>query len=412
VNRRSFRRLAGLSVIAILASSLTGVQAAVSVPATSVPGAPGVIRYAEAPEALADMYIVVLHDTTRPEDVNAIADELTRRTNSAKTFVYETALLGFSVNASADQALEISRDGRVKYVAQDQEVSLQALSVQLSPPNWGLDRIDERSLPLDAKYHYPNNGSSVVAYVIDTGMLLNHSEYNGRAFCGFDPWGLGCAPCTQGHGTHVASTIGGTKVGVAKSVRLVNVRVFQCAPTTSWSIVIAGVNYVSFAQSINPAQRSVANMSLGGGTFAPVDTAVANSILGNVHYSIAAGNSNANACGFSPANVPNATTVGATMINDNRASFSNWGPCLDTFAPGHNIYGAWHTATTAYATLQGTSMAAPHAAGTAAMWRHKFPADNAIATANAIRGNATPNVVINPGTLSPNLLLFMGMIPV
>jgi subtilisin family serine protease len=406
------RRLAAVSVVAITAGSMLGVSPASSVPAAQVPGAPGVIRYAESPKAIANAYIAVLHDDTRPEDVASIADELTRKTNSTKTFVYETAIRGFAVNGSADQALEISRDSRVKYVAQDQEVTLQALTVQPSPPNWGLDRIDERSLPLDAKYHYPNNGSSVVAYVIDTGMLLNHNEYNGRAFCGFDPWGMGCAPCNQGHGTHVASTIGGTTVGVAKAVRLISVRVFQCSGSTTWAIVIAGVNYVSFAQSINPAQRSVANMSLGGGTFAPVDTAVANSIAGNVHYSIAAGNNGGNACLTSPASVPTATTVGATMINDNRAAFSNFGACLDVFAPGVNIYGAWHTAVNAYATLQGTSMAAPHAAGTAAMWRHKFPADNAIATGNAIRGNATPNVVINPGVGSPNLLLFMGMIPV
>jgi subtilisin family serine protease len=223
---------------------------------------------------------------------------------------------------------------------------------------------------------------------------------------------MGCAPCNQGHGTHVAGTIGGATVGVAKGVRIVSVRVFQCSGSTTAAIVIAGINYVTFAASINPAQRSVANMSLGGGAFAPMDTAVTNSIATNVHYSVAAGNSNADACLFSPARVPRATTVGSTRSNDNRSPFSNFGACLDLFAPGELIYSAWYTANNAYATLSGTSMASPHAAGTAAMWRHKFPADNADQTATALAANATPNVVINPGPLSPNLLLFMGMIPV
>jgi subtilisin family serine protease len=406
------RKIALAAILATIAGGLAGTPVASAAAPAPVPGAPGVIRYAESPTAVQGSYVVILHDNTSPDDTPKIADELSQRTSSKKTWVYTSALQGFAVDATESQALEISRDGRVAYVAQDQTYTTQALSVQLAPPSWGLDRIDERSLPLDAKYHYPNNGSSVVAYVIDTGILLTHNEFGGRAFCGFDPWGMGCAPCNQGHGTHVAGTIGGATVGVAKGVRIVSVRVFQCSGSTTAAIVIGGINYVTFAQSINPAQRSVANMSLGGGAFAPMDTAVTNSIAGNVHYSVAAGNSNADACLFSPARVPRATTVGSTRINDNRSAFSNVGACLDLFAPGEGIFSAWYTANNAYATLSGTSMASPHAAGTAAMWRHKFPADNADQTATALAANATPNVVINPGPLSPNLLLFMGMIPV
>ncbi len=405
-------KLALVAVIATVAGGLTGVSTAVSAPPEPVAGAPGVIKYAGTAAAVPNSYIVVLHDNTSPGETPRIADELAAKTNSKKSWVYTSALQGFAIEASADQALEISRDSRVAYVAQDQVYTTQALGVQLNPPSWGLDRIDERSLPLDAKYHYPNLGNSVAAYVIDTGILLTHNEFGGRAFCGFDPWGMGCAPCGQGHGTHVAGTIGGATVGVAKGVRIISVRVFQCSGSTTAAIVIAGVNYVTFAQSINPAQRSVANMSLGGGAFAPMDTAVTNSIAGNGHYSVAAGNSNADACLFSPARVPRATTVGSTRINDNRSPFSNYGACVDVFAPGEPIYSAWHTANNAYASISGTSMASPHAAGTAAMWRHKFPADNADQVATAIAANATPNVVINPGPLSPNLLLFMGMIPV
>ena len=186
---------------------------------------------------------------------------------------------------------------------------------------------------------------------------------------------------------------------------------FQCSGSTTWDLVIAGVEYVTLAQQINQTQRSVANMSLGGLEFLPVETAVDASIAANVHYSVSAGNSNADACGFSPAGQLRATTVGATTITDNRASFSNFGACVDFFAPGQNIVSAWFTADNAYATLSGTSMASPHAAGTAALWRHKFPADNADAVHNGLNANATPGVVINPGPGSPNKLLFMGMVP-
>ncbi|GIH06666.1 hypothetical protein Rhe02_47330 [Rhizocola hellebori] len=406
------RKLTIAAVLATFVGGLAGAPSASSAPPAQQAGAPDIIRYADTEEAVPNSYIVVLHPNTSPDATPVIADDITKRTNTKKSWVYASALQGFAVEATETQALEISRDTRVAYVAQDQIYTTQALTVQPSPPSWGLDRIDERSLPLDAKYHYPNNGSSVVAYVIDTGILLTHNEFGGRAFCGFDPWGMGCAPCNQGHGTHVAGTIGGATVGVAKGVRIISVRVFQCSGSTTSAIVIAGINYVAFAQSINPAQRSVANMSLGGGAFAPMDTAVTNAIAGNVHFSVAAGNSNADACLFSPARVPRATTVGSTRINDNRSAFSNYGACLDLFAPGELIYSAWYTANNAYATLSGTSMASPHAAGTAAMWRHKFPADNADQTATALAANATPGVVINPGPLSPNLLLFMGMIPV
>jgi subtilisin family serine protease len=402
-----------VAVVTLAASAIAITPASsASAPAAGKAGAPGVISYADDARAVEGSYIAVLHEDTPSDETDKIADELTAKSKAKKALVYTAALQGFSFQGSEDSALEISRDNRVAYVAQDIEITTDALGVQVGPPSWGLDRIDQRSLPLDNKYHFPNTATNVVAYIIDTGILLTHQEFGGRAFCGFDPWAMGCAPCNQGHGTHVAGTVGGSRVGVAKGVRIVSVRVFECSSGTTAAIVIAGVNYVTFAASISPNTRAVANMSLGGGAFAPLDTAVTNSIAANVHYSVAAGNSNADACLFSPARVPRATTVGATANNDSRATFSNFGTCVDLFAPGVNIVSAWYTANNAYTTLSGTSMASPHAAGTAAMWRQKFPADNADQTATALAANATPGVVVNPGLGSPNLLLFMGMIPV
>ena len=409
-------RLSFMVTFVTLGAAVFGIAPASSAPAlttaTTKAGAPGAISYADDARAVEGSFIAVLHDGTPPDETEKLADELTAKNKATKALVYTSALQGFSFHGSEESALEISRDPNVAYVAQDIEIGLDALGVQVGPPSWGLDRIDQRSLPLDNKYHFPNVAGNVVAYIIDTGILLTHQEFGGRAFCGFDPWAMGCATCNQGHGTHVAGTVGGSRVGVAKGVRIVSVRVFECLPFTTAAIVIAGINYVAFSASINPNVRAVANMSLGGGAFAPMDLAVTNAINANVHFSVSAGNSNADACLFSPAATPRATTVGATDIADNRAGFSNFGTCVDVFAPGVNIFSAWDTANNAYATLSGTSMASPHAAGTAALWRQKFPADNADQTATALAANATPGVVINPGVGSPNLLLFMGMIPV
>ena len=406
-------RLSRRIVLAVALASLGGflnISPAVSETPAVVP-VPGKIIYADDPGAVPDSYIVSLANT-KPEDVDLVADEMIAAYGGQKTFSYTAAMTGFALAATADEAALFAGDARVEYVAQDVTVTTDALGLQPNPPSWGIDRIDQRSLPLDRKYFYPNTAGSVVAYIIDTGILLTHQEFGGRAVCGFDPFGGGCVPCGQGHGTHVAGTVGGATTGVAKTVRLVSVRVFGCSGSTTAAVVIAGVNYVTLAQQLNPAQRSVANMSLGGGAYAPMDTAVTNSIAANVHYSIAAGNSGANACLFSPARTPRATTVAATGSTDTRPAWSNFGTCVDVFAPGENITSAWSTANNAYATISGTSMAAPHSTGTAALWRQKFPADNADQVATALAANATPGVVINPGVGSPNLLLFMGMIPV
>jgi len=225
------------------------------------------IQYADQPTAIAGSYIVVLKPGIKNEDTSQVANTLAGRYGGSVRFVYDANGFGFAIDTSADSASRIAGDPLVDYVAQDQEVTLDYF-VQPAPPSWGIDRIDEHSLPLDNKYHYPNTAPSVNAYIIDTGILLNHVEFGGRAACGFDPFATGCAPCNQGHGTHVAGTVGGVTTGVAKAVRLISVKVFNCAPSTTWALVIAGVNYVTLSAPLTPG-LDVANMSLSGGAFAP-----------------------------------------------------------------------------------------------------------------------------------------------
>ncbi|MFC5287563.1 S8 family serine peptidase [Actinokineospora guangxiensis] len=373
---------------------------------------PGRISTAAA-EPIADSYLALLADEqASPDVVKRTGDEVARQYGITVVHLYTSSLKGFAVKADAEQARALTLDRRFRSIWQDAEVRTTALQVQNSPSAWGLNRIDQRSLPMDTKYHYPNTASSVKAYIIDTGIRYTHQEFNGQAIYGIDTVGGVFPPGNDcnGHGTHVAGTVGGQTMGVAKDVQLVSVRVLNCAGAGSYAGVIAGVDWVT-NNSIMTGTKAVANMSLGGPAFPPLNTAVANSIAANVHYSVSAGNSNNNACLQSPASTPAATTVGATTNTDARAPFSSFGTCLDLFAPGVNITSAWATSDTAYQTISGTSMAAPHATGTAALWRHKFPADTAWQTAAALADNATPGVVSNAGLGSPNKLLFMGMVP-
>ncbi|HET8641995.1 MAG TPA: S8 family serine peptidase, partial [Pseudonocardiaceae bacterium] len=234
------------------------------------------------------------------------------------------------------------------------------------------------------------------------------ADFGGRATSGFDAIDGGTADDCHGHGTHVAGTTGGTAYGVAKGVQLVAVRVLNCSGSGTIAQVVAGVDWVT-ANAVKPA---VANMSLGGGVQTALDSAVANSIASGVTYAIAAGNSNADACNFSPARVGTAITLGATDINDNRASFSNWGTCLDLFAPGVSIPSAWWTSDTATASLSGTSMASPHAAGAAALVASANPTWSPQQVRDQIVADATTGVVGNPGAGSPNRLLFVGSVPI
>jgi subtilisin family serine protease len=241
----------------------------------------------------------------------------------------------------------------------------------------------------------------VRVYVIDTGIRTAHTQFGGRASNVFDAFGGNGADC-NGHGTHVSGTVGGSTYGVAKSALLRGVRVLDCNGSGSTSGVIAGVDWVT-NNHINPA---VANMSLGGGASSALDTAVNNLSNSGVTIAVAAGNSNANACNSSPARAANAITVGSTTITDARSSFSNFGTCVDLFAPGSGILSSWFSSNTATATLSGTSMASPHVAGAAALYKQANPSASATTIRNALVNNATTNVISNVGTGSPNRLLY------
>ena len=353
--------------------------------------------------AIRDQYIVVLDDQrVAPAQVRNVVAALARAQGGRVQRIYERALRGFSVTMSATAAAALARDPRVRYIEQDS-----VMTIVQSQPNatWGLDRVDQRDRPLNGTYTYNTVAANVTVYVIDTGIRTSHVEFGGRVSSGFTAIndGNGTNDC-NGHGTHVAGTIGGVLYGVAKGVTLRPVRVLGCTGSGSTSGVIAGVDWVTANHTAaNPA---VANMSLGGGASTALDDAVRNSIADGVTYAIAAGNSNANACNYSPARVSQALTVGSSTSTDARSSFSNFGTCLDLFAPGSSITSAWYTGDQATNTISGTSMAAPHVAGVAALYLANDPAAAPSTVHSAVINNASVNKLSSIGSGSPNRLLY------
>ncbi|MYZ36398.1 MULTISPECIES: S8 family peptidase [unclassified Streptomyces] len=382
------------------ATAAVAALAAVSVPAQAAPTV-GTVIGAGAKDAVQGSYIVTLKETAGLKSASAAGRSVVAEYGGTVEHTYTAALNGYAANLSPEQARKLAADPAVDKVFQDSEVH--ALATQTNPPSWGLDRIDQAALPLNQQYTYPDTaGQGTTVYVIDTGVRITHQDFGGRASYGYDAVdGDNTAQDGNGHGTHVAANVAGNVYGVAKKARIVGVRVLNNAGSGTTAGVIAGIDWVTQ----NHSGPSVANMSLGGGANAALDTAVQNSINSGVTYAVAAGNNGLNAQNYSPARVADAITVGATTSTDARASYSNYGTRVDLFAPGSAITSAWNTSDTASSSISGTSMATPHVAGAAAVYLAGHTTATPAQVATALVNGATSNVVGNPGTGSPNKLL-------
>ena len=369
-------------------------------------------------DGISGQYVVVLKSSvSNPEGVSAA---IIKGSGATKNVIYKSALKGFSVRANKGQIGKIARSASVKAVYQDAYAHADATAQPVpAPPDtfWGLNRIDQRTIPANAagSYVYSYTGSGVNVYVIDTGIRTTHTQFGGRATFDFAATGIGggLVDC-HGHGTHVAGTVGGATYGVAKLAKLHAIKVLDCSGSGSFTQVIQGVDFVR----THASPFSVANMSLGGGYFPPLNDAVNQATDFGITFAVAAGNSNANACNSSPASAVGSISVGSTgsgspsaPISDARSSFSNYGGCVDIFAPGSFIRSSINTSDTAAATFSGTSMASPHVAGVAALYLQKQSAYSK-QVKTYLTDFATPGKVINPGTGSPNKLLFAGNSPV
>ena len=353
-------------------------------------------------------YIVVLKDNAASlasersslSRVSVVARDMATKHRTKLVRSYNNVLRGFVARADDKGLARLLADPRVAYVQEDGVVSITASQTNAT---WGIDRVDQRDLPLNQTYTYDTTASSVHAYIIDTGILASHSQFSGRLGTSYDAvTNGGNANDCQGHGTHVAGTVGGSTYGIAKEVKLHAVRVLDCNGSGSNSGVIAGMDWVA-SNHVKPA---VANMSLGGSADQATDDAVNRLHNAGVTVVVAAGNDNSNACSYSPARAANAITVGSTTNTDARSSFSNYGSCLDIYAPGSNIVSAGISSSTATATLSGTSMASPHVAGVAALYLASNPSATPTQVRNALVDNATSGKVTNAGSGSPNKLLY------
>ncbi|MDN0195960.1 S8 family peptidase [Streptomyces sp. S.PNR 29] len=385
--------IAGVATVA-LAGGLT------SLPAHAAP-AEGRVLAADSPTAIKDSYIVTLKKSAGLKASSAAGKDLVEEYGGTVKKTFSKALNGYTATLSATEAGRLAADPAVASVEQNQRVQL-ADTTQSNAP-WGLDRVDQTSLPLSGTYTYPDSaGSGVTVYVIDTGVRITHQQISGRASYGYDAVdGDTTASDGNGHGTHVATTVAGTTYGVAKKAKIVAVRVLNNSGSGTTAGVIAGIDWVT----ANHSGPSVANMSLGGGASTTLDTAVRNSIASGVTYAVAAGNSSTTASSSSPARVSEAITVGATTSTDAKASYSNYGSSLDLFAPGSSITAGWYTSDTATNTISGTSMATPHVAGAAAVYLANHTSSTPAQVATALVNGATTGKVTSAGTGSPNRLL-------
>ena len=347
-------------------------------------------------------FIVTLKDSVA--DPGVVASQHAAIAGARVHHVYSHALKGYAATLPEAAVARLLADGRVARIEPD---GIMRASATQTGATWGIDRIDQRDLPLSGTFTYTNTGSGVKIYIIDTGIRFSHTEFGGRATSGFDAVDGGSADDCNGHGTHVAGTAGGATYGVAKAASLIAVRVLGCNGSGSTSGVIAGVDWVT--GNHQAGQAAVANMSLGGGASTSLDAAVKNSIADGVSYSVAAGNGNIlgfaqNACNYSPARVAEAMTISATRQNDSKVSWANYGNCVDWFAPGYQITSAWNSSNTATRTISGTSMSAPHTAGVAAQYLQGNPGASPATARQALYDLTTKGKVTSSNTANNHLL--------
>ncbi|WP_240037747.1 S8 family peptidase [Glycomyces paridis] len=392
-------RAAAAAGIAVAAAGGSLIAATAFASADETTGAQAEILGADSPNAIDGSYIVVLED--RAPGLSALAEDLGVDVDIEDTL---DLLDGYVAEMTEAEALELAADDSVAYVEQDRTAHVN--QVQTDPPSWGLDRVDQDALPLDASYEYEWTGAGVDAFILDTGLNTEHQEFTGRIGEGYDFIDDDADPADcHGHGTHVAGTVGGTTYGLAKDVTIRAVRVLDCGGSGSYSAIIGGIDWVA-ANADGPA---VANMSLGGTFSQALNDAIAAAVESGVTFAIAAGNEGQDACNVSPGSEPSAITVGATDQTDTQTSWSNYGECVDILAPGAAITSAWIDAVDAENTISGTSMATPHVAGVAALYLESNPeatpeevaaALTEGAVADAVSGtNGSPNLLLNTGFL-------------
>lgn len=389
----------------VLAATVSGVVPSVAQGATTTTSStsttstlPPVFAPDDAPAAGSKRYIIRYADNVSDSDKDT---EISNR-KAIKKKRLTKAFNGDIADMTPAQAALLRKNSKVLWVEEDKGVKNQAIVTPTG--SWGLDRIDETTRQLNSTYQFATDGANVSAYVVDTGILSTHSQFTGRVSTAyFDAFGGNGTDC-NGHGTHVAGTIAGNTLGVAPAATIVPVRVLDCAGSGSVSGVIAGIDWAINHHTTAPA---VMNLSLGTSKSDSLNAAIDRAAADGITVVVAAGNSNVDACTTSPAsNKVSALTVGATTNTDARASYSNFGSCLDLFAPGSGITSAWYTSNTATNTISGTSMASPHVAGLAARYLSAVPAASPSSVMSAIVSAATSNVVTSAGTLSPNRLAY------